>query len=50
MAFIASRFRVFSEMVTPLAAAVNAMPIIALAPFFNNMFSSTSTVPRRAWW
>ena len=47
MAFIASRFRVFSEMVTPLAAAVNAMPIIALAPIFNNMFSSTSTVPRR---
>ena len=34
-------------MVTPLAAAVNAMPIIALAPIFNNMFSTTSTVPRR---
>jgi NitT/TauT family transport system permease protein len=47
MAFIASRFRVFSEMVTPVAAALNAMPIIALAPIFNNMFSSTSTVPRR---
>jgi len=47
MAFIASRFRLFSEMVTPVAAALNAMPIIALAPIFNNMFSSTSTVPRR---
>ena len=34
-------------MVTPVAAALNAMPIIALAPIFNNMFSSTSTVPRR---
>jgi NitT/TauT family transport system permease protein len=30
-----------------VAAALNAMPIIALAPIFNNMFSSTSTVPRR---
>ena len=47
MAFLASRFRVFSEMVTPVSAAINAMPIIALAPIFNNMFSSTSTVPRR---
>jgi NitT/TauT family transport system permease protein len=47
MAFLASRFRVFSEMVTPLAAAINAMPIIALAPMFNNMFSSTSAIPRR---
>ena len=34
-------------MVTPLAAAVNAMPIIALAPILNNMFSSTSAYPRR---
>ncbi len=31
----------------PLAAAVNAMPIIALAPIFNTMFSTTSSVPRR---
>ena len=34
-------------MLTPVAAAVNAMPIIALAPVFNTMFSSTSVVPRR---
>jgi len=47
MAFLASRFRVFSEMVTPLAAAINAMPIIALAPMFNNIFSTTSSIPRR---
>jgi NitT/TauT family transport system permease protein len=47
MAFIASRFRVFREMVTPLAAAINAIPIIALAPMFNNMFSATSDTPRR---
>lgn len=47
MAFIASRFRVFREMVTPLAAAINAIPIIALSPMFNNMFSATSDTPRR---
>ena len=47
MAFLASRFRVFSEMVTPLSAAINAMPIIALAPVFNNIFSTTSAIPRR---
>jgi NitT/TauT family transport system permease protein len=45
MALVASRF--FSEMMLPLAAAISAMPIIALAPMFNNMFSSTSAIPRR---
>jgi NitT/TauT family transport system permease protein len=47
MAMIASRFRVFDEMVTPLAAAINAMPIVALAPMFNNLFGTTSSIPRR---
>jgi NitT/TauT family transport system permease protein len=47
MAVVASRFRFFSEMTLPMAAAINAMPIIALAPMFNNMFSSTSAIPRR---
>jgi NitT/TauT family transport system permease protein len=46
-ALVASRFQVFSELLIPVAAAVNAMPIIALAPILNNMFSTTSTVPRR---
>jgi NitT/TauT family transport system permease protein len=46
-ALVASRFRIVNELLIPLAAAVNAMPIIALAPIFNNMFSTTSTVPRR---
>ena len=32
MALVASRFRVVGELLTPLAAAVNAMPIIVLAP------------------
>jgi NitT/TauT family transport system permease protein len=47
MALVASRFRVFRGMVVPVAAALNTMPIIALAPMFNNMFSSTSAIPRR---
>jgi NitT/TauT family transport system permease protein len=47
MAMIASRFRLFREMVNPLAAAVNAMPIVALAPIFNNLFGTTSSIPRR---
>jgi NitT/TauT family transport system permease protein len=47
MAFVASRFRVLREMMLPIAAAMAAMPIIALVPMFNNMFTSTSTIPRR---
>jgi NitT/TauT family transport system permease protein len=46
-AMVASRFRVAGELLTPLAAAVNAIPIIVLAPIFNNIFSSTSAIPRR---
>jgi NitT/TauT family transport system permease protein len=46
-ALVASRFRIVDELLVPLAAAVNAMPIIALAPIFNTMFSTTSAVPRR---
>jgi NitT/TauT family transport system permease protein len=47
VALVASRFWVIDSMLVPLAAAVNAMPIIALAPIFNTMFSTTSSVPRR---
>jgi NitT/TauT family transport system permease protein len=47
VALVASRFHVVDSMLVPLAAAVNAMPIIALAPIFNTMFSTTSSVPRR---
>jgi NitT/TauT family transport system permease protein len=46
-ALLASRFRAVSELLRPLSAAVNAVPIIALAPMFNNMFSTTSEIPRR---
>ena len=46
-ALVASRFRIAGEVLTPVSAAVNAVPIIVLAPIFNNMFSSTSAIPRR---
>jgi NitT/TauT family transport system permease protein len=41
------RFNVVNELVTPLAVALNAIPIIVLVPVFNNMFASTTEVPRR---
>jgi NitT/TauT family transport system permease protein len=44
---VASRFRPLSEVSVPFAAVLNALPIIALAPILNNMFESTSSVPRR---
>jgi NitT/TauT family transport system permease protein len=46
-AWAASRVRVLSEVSVPFAAVLNALPIIALAPILNNMFDSTSSVPRR---
>ncbi|HEX3539298.1 MAG TPA: ABC transporter permease subunit [Acidimicrobiales bacterium] len=44
---LASRFRFIGELTTPVAVAVNAVPIIVLIPIFNNMFSTTSAIPRR---
>ncbi|GGL00735.1 ABC transporter permease [Mangrovihabitans endophyticus] len=46
-ALAASRFRPLAEVSLPFAAVLNALPIIALAPILNNMFESTSSVPRR---
>jgi NitT/TauT family transport system permease protein len=46
-ALLASRLRSLDEMLTPLAAAVAAIPIVALTPIFNTMFASTSSIPRR---
>jgi NitT/TauT family transport system permease protein len=46
-ALAASRFRPLSEISIPFAAVLNALPIIALAPILNNMFESTSSIPRR---
>jgi NitT/TauT family transport system permease protein len=46
-ALLASRLRALEELLTPLAAAAAAIPIVALTPILNTMFSSTSTTPRR---
>ena len=46
-AMLASRSRALSEASVPFAAVLNALPIIALAPILNNMFESTSSLPRR---
>ena len=39
---LVNRYRLAREAVTPLMVAVNAIPIIALAPIFNNWFGLTS--------
>jgi len=46
-ALLASRFRLAGELLLPLSSAVMAIPIIVLAPIFNNIFSTTSAIPRR---
>jgi NitT/TauT family transport system permease protein len=47
LAALATRLPLFGNTVTPLAAALAAMPIVALAPLLNNMYSPLSTLPRR---
>ena len=46
-AVLAARLHVLDLMLTPLAAAMAAIPIVALTPIFNTMFSTTSSTPRR---
>ena len=46
-AMLTSRSRTLTDAGVPFAAVLNALPIIALAPILNNMFESTSSVPRR---
>lgn len=47
VAMAASRFATLGEVALPVAATLGALPIIALAPILNNMFESTSSIPRR---
>jgi NitT/TauT family transport system permease protein len=42
-----SRFKALNELVTPLAIALNAIPIFVLVAVLNNMYSITSEIPRR---
>ena len=47
VAFVLMRYRVLDDLVTPLAVALNAVPIVVLVTVLNTMFSSSSEVPRR---
>lgn len=47
MALVSSRFSVVRSMIAPVAAAANALPLIAVTPVLNNAISSTSEAPRR---
>ncbi len=47
LSFVLMRSRIANELITPLAVALNAIPIIVLVPVFNNMLASTTEVPRR---
>lgn len=41
-ALLVNRFRIAREAIVPIAVAINAVPIIALAPMLNNWFPLTS--------
>ena len=47
LAALASRLPVLGGAITPIVAGLAAMPIVALAPLLNNMYSPLSTLPRR---
>ena len=47
-ALLVTRFRTANEIITPLAVAVNAVPIIALAPIFNQWLGLTSARSNQA--
>lgn len=46
-AMVAVRFRLIDGLLTPLSAAAAAVPIVALAPLLNSMYSTTTDTPRR---
>lgn len=47
VSFLLMRFQVLHSLVTPLAIALNAVPIVVLVAVFNGMFATTSPMPRR---
>ena len=47
MSFLLARFRLLTDLMSPLAVALNAVPIFVLVSLFNNMYPATSEVPRR---
>jgi NitT/TauT family transport system permease protein len=46
-AFALMRFKILDELATPLAVALNAIPIVVLVSLFVNMYPATSEMPRR---
>ncbi len=48
LAMFTTRFRMLNDGLTPLAVAVNATPIVALAPIFNAWFGITGTLSNQA--
>jgi len=46
LALAAQRLHVVNSLITPLAAGLAAVPIIALTPILNNMFDITTRTPR----
>ncbi|GAB2631634.1 ABC transporter permease [Nocardia goodfellowii] len=46
-AMVAVRFQVVDGLLSPMAAAAAAVPIVALAPLLNSMYSTTTDTPRR---
>ena len=47
LAALSTRVPLLGGTITPLVAGLAAMPIVALAPLLNNMYSPLSTLPRR---
>jgi NitT/TauT family transport system permease protein len=47
LAAVATRLPILGGAITPLVAGLAAMPIVALAPLLNNMYSPLSPLPRR---
>jgi hypothetical protein len=47
LSFVLMRFRLVNDLVTPMAVALNAIPIVVLVSIFVNQYPSTSEMPRR---
>lgn len=47
VALVAQRFTIIRDLVKPVSAAFNTMPIVALGPVFYNMLGATSDAARR---
>lgn len=45
--FLLMRFNLLNEMVSPLAVALNATPIVVIVTILQGMYASTSELPRR---